>query len=321
MVRGRRQPHCARVRRQPSRACSRRGAAASACAYSRAGRRLRIRLGPERGRASRPRPGGDRRGVGDRSRRERRHPVGGRRSRRGPPCVGRAEQLDDGSPRRARARGRTRRARARCAREQRRGHGLRRQCGPNRARQLGRVSRFVRAEPVLRIRVRLRRRGRRPDDRDGGRRCAWPGVARSGGDRRRGGRPRGRAARRAPAGEPALPGRARPVRGGELRVGDRPDALRGRCPAGTLALRGQGGRAGRRPPVPARGRRARAGGARDRSVRRRGHPPAAHASDRGGHASRASSSTRTRAAAASTRRRATAPAAPTVRRPRSARPT
>ena len=44
------------------------------------------------------------------------------------------------------------------------------------------------------------------------------------------------------------------------------------------------------------------GGARDRSVRRRGHPPAAHAADRGRHAARASSSTPTRAAAASTRR-------------------
>ena len=113
-----------------------------------------------------------------------------------------------------------------------------------------------------------------------------PDGTRSRGDRHRGGRPRGLAARRTAAGQPSMPRGARPLRGRELRLGDRQDAFRGRRPARPLALRGQGGRADRGPPRPPGGRRPRARRPRDGALRRGGNSPAAHPADRGRHAAR-----------------------------------
>ena len=97
----------------------------------------------------------------------------------------------------------------------------------------------------------------------------------------RGGRASARPGRRAPAGEPPLPGGPGRVRGRLVRGVHRRDAVRGRRPARTLPVRRPRGRGGGPPGARARRRRDRPGGAGQRTLRRGGlsHPP--DAADRG----------------------------------------
>ena len=192
--------------------------------------------------------------------------------------------MDDGAPRRARAGGRAGGARARPARSATSRTPSTRTA--RRASALANSNGFcgvVRADAVLRVRLRVRRRGRGPHDRH-----RASAVARGPGRRSTPRRSAHEAADRALAlhgarqpTQPPLPGRARPLRRGELRLGDRPDAVGRRGPARPLAVRRQGGRADRRSRAAAGRRRPRPGGPRDRAVRRRGRSAAAHRADRG----------------------------------------
>ena len=119
--------------------------------------------------------------------------------------------------------------------------------GARRARQLQRLLRLLRGDPVLRVRVRVRRRGRGPHDRHGVRASARgpdeldpEAVGHEAADRAL-----ALHGARQPA-EPPLPGGARPVRRGELRLDHRRHAVGRRRPARPLAVRRHGGRADRR---------------------------------------------------------------------------
>ena len=169
--------------------------------------------------------------------------------------------------------------------------------GARRARELERVRRVLRADAVLRVRVRLRRGGRGPDDRPRRRRRR---AARTTSTRRRSAtrRPTARSRCTARASRRAAAARSCSIRtwrrasssiiGGTLSA----DAVQ----RGRSLFAGKEGEQIADPQLRARRRRPRPRGPRDRAVRRRGSAAAAHGADRGRDAAHASCSTPTRRA-------------------------
>ena len=149
------------------------------------------------------------------------------------------------------------------------------------ARQLARVRGVLPGHAGVGLRLRVRGRGRRPDDRAWGGHGPLPRRARPRGDRRRGRRAGARARGRAPAGEPPLPGRAGRVRGRVVHRLHRLDALRRRRAARPLAVRRPRGRGGGGPRAAPRRRRHRSRRAGQRALRRRGREHTADRPDRG----------------------------------------
>ena len=191
--------------------------------------------------------------------------------------------------------------------------------GARRAGDLQRLLRVVRADPVLRLRIRVRRRGGGPHDRHRARRsraARTASIPRRSEPRRPTGRSpctarASRRSRRCPVVlDPHVAASFASVIGRTLSA----DAVQ----RGRSLFAGKEGEQIADPALRLARRRPRSGGARDGPVRRRGHSSAAHRADRGRKAAAPTCSTPTPRARRGASRPATARAAPTGRRPPSA---